>query len=79
MCALKIKLCIHCVVEGWSNALHAEGIIFSTLFLLLFWDIVYSEVPNVFRGPYQVIKMTTSLVVTCSKNCDLVKKIVLFV
>ncbi|XP_019863346.1 PREDICTED: fanconi-associated nuclease 1 homolog, partial [Amphimedon queenslandica] len=54
-----------CTVEGfaihhytgtgcWPRALHLEGAIFTSLFLLLFWDIIYTnEVPDVFRGHYQ--------------------------
>ena len=33
--------------------LHAEGSIVSNLFVLLFWDIMFMDVPNVFHGPFQ--------------------------
>ena len=41
--------------EGWSRGVHAEGSTFSTLFALLFWDIIFfHSVPDVFRSQYQV-------------------------
>jgi len=41
--------------EGWSHAVHAEGATFSTLFGILFWNVVFGvEVPDVFRNAFQV-------------------------
>ncbi|XP_065888088.1 fanconi-associated nuclease 1-like [Dysidea avara] len=40
--------------EGWSHAVHAEGATFSTLFGVLFWNVVFGvEVPDVFRNAFQ--------------------------
>lgn len=33
--------------------LHAEGSIVSNLFVLLFWDIMFMDIENVFHGPFQ--------------------------
>jgi Fanconi-associated nuclease 1 len=38
--------------EDWSG-MHCEGSIFSTLFSLLFWDIIFYDVPCVFQTPFQ--------------------------
>ena len=41
--------------EGWSHAVHAEGATFSTLYGVLFWNVVFGvEVPDVFRNAFQV-------------------------
>ena len=41
--------------EGWTRGVHCEGSAFSTLFALLFWDVIFFyDVPNVFRSRYQV-------------------------
>ena len=42
-------------IEGWPKALHTEGSLFSSLFALLMWDVIFSsEVAEVFRSSYQV-------------------------
>ena len=38
---------------GWSGV-HDEGGVVRTLFGLLLWDVVFADVPDVFRSPYQV-------------------------
>lgn len=42
------------VEEGWSKGVHAEGSTFSTLFGLMFWDIIFHSIPDVFRSQYEV-------------------------
>eukprot|EP00798_Chlamydomonas_sp_ICE-L_P020854 gene20854-27687_t len=37
---------------GWSGT-HCEGIIWSTLFGLLMWDVIFLPIPEVFRSPFQ--------------------------
>ena len=39
--------------DGYAGV-HAEGSITSTLFALLFWDVIFTPVPDVFRNQYQV-------------------------
>ena len=42
-------------IEGWPKALHTKGSLFSSLFALLMWDVIFSaEVSVVFRSSYQV-------------------------
>jgi Fanconi-associated nuclease 1 len=44
--------------EGWTRGVHCEGSAFSTLFALLFWDVIFFyDVPNVFRSRYQHLPM----------------------
>lgn len=38
--------------EDWKGS-HCEGSVFVTLFSLLFWDIIFADVPHVFQTPYQ--------------------------
>jgi Fanconi-associated nuclease 1 len=45
-------------VSKWLKGLHLEGICFSSLYMLLMWDAIFThEVPDVFRGPYQSIPL----------------------
>ena len=39
--------------EGWDG-IHVEGAIFSSIFALLFWDIIFSKQVNVFVHPFQL-------------------------
>lgn len=39
---------------------HAEGGIWSTLFGLLMWDVLFSPVPDVFRTPFQTAPLDLS-------------------
>lgn len=55
-------------VEGWKKAVHCEGSLFSGLFALLMWNVIYSPgVANVFRGRYQVNWL--GLVSVVGQNC----------
>ena len=40
--------------EGFPHGIHAEGSVVNTIFTILFWDILYDEIPDVFRTPHQV-------------------------
>ena len=42
----------HYEQEGWSGV-QSESRIYRMLFALLFWDILFAEVPNVFQTPHQ--------------------------
>jgi Fanconi-associated nuclease 1 len=39
--------------EAWTAGFHSEGGILQMIYILLFWDIVFTELPNVFQTPYQ--------------------------
>lgn len=39
---------------GWQG-IHAESGIWLTIFGLLMWDVMFTDVPNVFRNLYQVL------------------------
>ncbi|XP_068458237.1 fanconi-associated nuclease 1 [Clinocottus analis] len=49
------ELCLaHYHQQGFDQGIHGEGSTFSTLFALLFWDIIFMEgIQDVFRNPYQ--------------------------
>lgn len=56
----------------WKG-IHCEGGLSGTLFGLLFWDIIFAEVPNVFLTPYQVAPLdfgTNSFALKRSKAID---------
>ena len=40
--------------KGWPCALHSENSAFSTLFGVLMWDVLFANVADVFRAPFQV-------------------------
>ena len=39
---------------GFPNGVHAEGSSYTFIFTLIFWDIIFMDVDDVFLGPYQV-------------------------
>lgn len=43
----------HYAAEGWQGV-HTESGIWLTIFGLLMWDIIFSDIPNVFRTRFQV-------------------------
>ncbi|KAK4328339.1 hypothetical protein Pmani_001251 [Petrolisthes manimaculis] len=43
----------HYKIQGYTEGLHREGTTINSLFGLLFWDVLYAPVPDVFRSPYQ--------------------------
>ncbi|KAK3254465.1 hypothetical protein CYMTET_36319 [Cymbomonas tetramitiformis] len=43
----------HYAQEGGWEGIHSEGSIFSTLFTLLMWDVLFQDVPDVFLTPFQ--------------------------
>ncbi|XP_053396885.1 fanconi-associated nuclease 1-like [Mercenaria mercenaria] len=53
LCAVEELVLEHYKQNGYPEGLHAEGSIVSNLFVLLFWDIMFMNVPNVFHGPFQ--------------------------
>jgi len=42
---------------GLHEGLHGEGAVFNSLLGLLFWDIIYSDVPDAFRDPGQALPL----------------------
>ncbi len=48
---------MHYKSKGYPKGVHAEGSSYTFIFSLLFWDIIFMDVPNVFVGPYQVISL----------------------
>lgn len=40
--------------RGFSNGVHGEGSPYTFIFTLIFWDIIFMEIPDVFIGPFQV-------------------------
>lgn len=47
---------------GEWNGVHTESGIWLTIFGLIMWDIIFSDVPNVFRSPFQVWFILMSLI-----------------
>jgi len=50
--------------EEWKGS-HCEGSVFVTLFSLLFWDILFADVPHVFQTPYQGMSDNATM-----RQCD---------
>ena len=46
----------HFESKGWKGV-HSENSIIKTIFGLLFWDIIFMDVPGVFVSPYQTAPM----------------------
>ena len=40
-------------INEWIGRLHSESRILTTIFSLLFWDIIFADVPGAFETPYQ--------------------------
>ncbi|KAL4232527.1 Fanconi-associated nuclease 1 [Mactra antiquata] len=53
LCAVEELVLEHYKQNGYPEGLHAEGSVISNLFVLLFWDIMYMDIPDVFHGPFQ--------------------------
>jgi len=52
------EFCInHYSSLGLHEGLHGEGAVFNSLLGLLFWDIIYSDVPDAFRDPGQALPL----------------------
>ena len=45
---------LHYKENGFPFGIHAEGSAVTTLFFLMFWDIVFMDVPDAFHGSFQV-------------------------
>ena len=44
----------HYKERGFPIGVHAEGSSYSFIFSLIFWEIIFMDVDDVFLGPYQV-------------------------
>eukprot|EP00039_Didymoeca_costata_P003853 m.70122 g.70122 ORF g.70122 m.70122 type:complete len:947 (+) comp12109_c0_seq1:351-3191(+) len=53
LCGVEELVLRHAERQGWSGV-HCEGSFFKTLFGLLFWEILYLDLPGMFRTPYQL-------------------------
>ncbi|XP_052808472.1 fanconi-associated nuclease 1-like [Mya arenaria] len=53
LCAVEELVLEHYKQKGFPEGLHAEGSIVSNLFALLFWDVMFMPVVDVFHSPYQ--------------------------
>jgi len=47
----------HYSTVGLGEGLHAEGAVFNSLLGLLFWEIIYADVPDAFRDPGQALPL----------------------
>ena len=43
--------------KGFTQGIHAEGSVVNTIFTILFWDVLYYDVPDVFRTPHQSVPL----------------------
>ncbi|XP_052242261.1 fanconi-associated nuclease 1-like isoform X2 [Dreissena polymorpha] len=53
LCAVEELVLEHYKNNGYPEGLHAEGSVVTNLFVLLFWDVMFTDVADVFQGPYQ--------------------------
>ncbi|XP_052244398.1 fanconi-associated nuclease 1-like isoform X2 [Dreissena polymorpha] len=53
LCAVEELVLEHYKNNGYPEGLHAEGSVVTNLFVLLFWDVMFVDVADVFQGPYQ--------------------------
>ena len=52
------EFCLHHYsVNGLPDGLHAEGAVLNSFLGLLFWDIIYMDVPDAFRDPGQALPL----------------------
>lgn len=50
---------------GWRGV-HAESGIWMTIFGLLMWDIIFADIPDVFRTSFQVILLAIISLICCT-------------
>ncbi len=43
-----------CTNEPWTGGFHCEARVLTTLFVLVFWDIIFGDMPDVFQHPFQI-------------------------
>ena len=53
-CSVEEYTLAHFRKQGYDQGIHGEGSVFTTLYGLLMWDVLFTEgVPDVFRAPFQ--------------------------
>lgn len=62
LCNVEQLVLKHYQNNGYPKGVHAESSIISTLFFLFFWEIIFIDIPDVFRCPFQTcpLDMMTS-------------------
>ena len=53
-CAVEELALKHYKKCGYLEGIHGEGLTFSSLFSLLMWDVLFANIPDVFRTSFQV-------------------------
>lgn len=57
-CSVEQLAIFHYREQGYNEGIHGEGMTFNLLFTLIMWDVIFCDtVPDVFRNPYQVLKV----------------------
>ncbi|XP_049964095.1 fanconi-associated nuclease 1-like isoform X1 [Schistocerca serialis cubense] len=65
----------HYRTEGYTEGLHCEGSVVTSLFALLFWDILYdTPVPDAFLSPYQTAPLDLGTEYFYSSRQDFVER-----
>eukprot|EP00062_Callorhinchus_milii_P002621 gi/632939207/ref/XP_007908186.1/ PREDICTED: fanconi-associated nuclease 1 [Callorhinchus milii] len=58
ICSVEQLALAHYRQQGFDQGIHGEGATFTTLFGLLFWDIIFMDgIPDVFRNSYQAFPL----------------------
>ncbi|CAI5477695.1 unnamed protein product [Closterium sp. Yama58-4] len=57
---------------GWKGV-HCEGSLWSTLFVLLFWDVIFAPVPDAFHHPFQTAPLDFGSPLFASTRLPLVR------
>ncbi|NXY90327.1 FAN1 nuclease, partial [Alcedo cyanopectus] len=57
MCSVEELALTHYRQNGFDQGIHGEGSTFLTLYGLLLWDVVFMDLPDVFRTSYQTVPL----------------------
>ncbi|GAB1606897.1 hypothetical protein Ahia01_000972400, partial [Argonauta hians] len=60
VCPVEVLVLNHYKNNGYPQGIHAEGSVVHLLFTLLFFDILYMDLPDVFISPYQTSPLDLS-------------------
>ena len=60
--------------KGFTNGLHAEGSVTNTIAAILFWDIIYADIEDVFRSPQQAAPLDYNSPHFYSSRKELIEK-----
>ncbi|RWS17190.1 fanconi-associated nuclease 1-like protein, partial [Dinothrombium tinctorium] len=67
----------HYKESGYPSGLHSEGLVYHSLFGLLFWDIIYYDkklVADAFRTPYQTIPLDLNSDIFYTRRRELIQQ-----